>query len=56
MPRDGELISAARDGKLEEVRTLIRAGADINEKDSVSDGAGTRVAAGFQCARWECLA
>ncbi|KAJ1474209.1 ankyrin repeat-containing domain protein, partial [Baffinella frigidus] len=30
---DGELISAAGDGKLEEVRTLIRAGADINEKD-----------------------
>ena len=49
MPRDGQLRSAARDDKLEDVRTLIRDGANINAKDEVSGGVGTSVAAGFEC-------
>jgi hypothetical protein len=41
------LIAAARGGKLEEVRKLLKAGSNIEEADHVSDGAGTSVAAGF---------
>ena len=40
MPTDGELVKAADNGKLEEVRRLIKDPANIEEKDSVSDGAG----------------
>jgi hypothetical protein len=47
MPTSGELLGAASNGALEEVRTLIKDGANINEKNSVSDGAGTSVAVGF---------
>ena len=47
MPRTGQLMSAAVHGNVEEVRTLLKAGADIEERDKVSDGAGTSVAAGF---------
>ena len=43
----GQLSSAAISGKVEEVRTLLNARANIEEQDGVSDGAGTSVAAGF---------
>ena len=46
----GEMLKAAWDGALEEVQTLIKDGANINEKNSVSDGAGTSVAVGFSVA------
>jgi hypothetical protein len=46
MPTSGELVKAATNGALEEVQTLIENRASIDEKDSVSDGAGTSVAAG----------
>jgi len=42
----GELHGAARMGALKKVRTLITDRAIIDEKDEVSDGAGTRVAPG----------
>jgi hypothetical protein len=44
MPKDGELVKAARHGEFEEVRRLL-ANANIEEKDVVSDGGGTSVAA-----------
>ena len=46
MPTDGELVKAADNGKLEEVRTLLEARAHIDEIDEVSDGAGANVTAG----------
>jgi len=46
MPTDGALESAAWLGVLEEVRTLLKDGANIDEKNKVSDGTGTSVAAG----------
>ena len=49
MPTDGELVRAAGGGALEKVRKLLKDGAKIEEKDWVSDGAGTSVAAGVQC-------
>ena len=42
MPTSGELVKAATNGALEEVQTLIKNRANIDEKDSVSDGAGRR--------------
>ena len=47
MPSAGQLSSAAGSGEVEEVRTLLKAGANIEEKTTVRDGAGTSVAAGF---------
>ena len=47
MPTDGELLKAANRGELKEVRDLIAAGANMEEEDSVSDGAGTSVVACF---------
>ena len=48
MPKDGELLKAAnRWGSQGEVRTLIAAGVNVDEKDSVSDGSGTSGAAFF---------
>ena len=48
MPSAGQLmLSAARDGKVEEVQTLLNARADIEEKDAVSEATGTSVAAVF---------
>ena len=44
------MYKAAQGGALEEVRTLIKDGANINEKGWVRDGAGTSVAAGFSVA------
>ena len=38
---DGELMSAAASGKVEEVGRLLEAGANIDERDSVSGGVGT---------------
>ena len=46
MPTVGALVAAARRGALEEVQTLIEAHASIEERDEVSDGVGTSVAAG----------
>ena len=46
MPKDGELVGAATKGALEKVRMLLNARAKIEEKDKVSDGTGTSVAAG----------
>ena len=43
----GQLLSAAIDGEVKEVRALLNARANIEEQDEVSDGAGTSVAAGF---------
>ena len=43
MPTDGELISAAATGKVGEVRRLLEAGANIDERDIVSGGVGTSV-------------
>jgi len=40
-----QLGAASAAGRVEEVRTLIAAGANIEESDVVSDGAGTGVAA-----------
>ena len=48
MPTDGELLKAANRGELKEVRDLIAAGANMEEEDSVSDGAGTSVVACFE--------
>ena len=45
MPTDGELVGAASFGQLEEVRKLLHASANIDEKGKVSDGTGTSVAA-----------
>ena len=42
MPGDGELVRAATNGKLEEVRRLIKDRANIEERDKVSGGAGRR--------------
>ena len=47
MPTDGELISAAATGKVGEVRRLLEAGANIDERDIVSGGVGTSV-----CSTW----
>ena len=47
MPSAGQLRVAARDGKVEEVRTLLNARANIEEKSVVSEATGTSVAAGF---------
>ena len=47
MPSAGQLLSAAESGKVGEVRTLLNARANIEEKNAVSDGAGTSVEAGF---------
>ena len=40
MPTAGELIAAAECGRVEEMRRLIDAGAEIEERDRVSDGGG----------------
>jgi hypothetical protein len=45
MPTYLELFTAARGGNIEEVQRLIEAGANIEEKNEVSDGAATSVAA-----------
>jgi hypothetical protein len=42
-----QLLFAARDGKVEEVQTLLNARANIELKDAVRGRAGTSVAAGF---------
>ena len=47
MPSAGQLSSAVESGKVGEVRTLLNARANIEEKNAVSDGVGTSVAAGF---------
>jgi hypothetical protein len=41
MPADGELIEAAKKGKVKEMRRLIAAEAKIEEQDSVSDRGGS---------------
>jgi hypothetical protein len=45
MPTDGQLVKAADNGRLEEVRRLINDRASIDERDEVSGGTGTSVAA-----------
>jgi hypothetical protein len=40
MPTAGELIKAAEEGDVEEMRRLIEAGAEIDERDEVSEGGG----------------
>ena len=47
MPTGGELLRAADNGQLEKVRALLDARANVDEKDKVSDGTGTSVAAGI---------
>jgi hypothetical protein len=47
MPSAGQLQSAVSSGEVEEVRTLLKARANIEEKDTVGDGAGTSVLAVF---------
>ena len=54
MPSAGPLSSAAISGKVEEVRTLLDARANIEEKSAVSDGAGTSVAEGLLVYRNVC--
>jgi hypothetical protein len=46
MPTERALRSAALNGRVEEVRQLIEARANIEDPDAVSDGAGTSVTAG----------
>ena len=46
MPTDGQLVKAADNGRLEEVRRLINDRASIDERDEVSGGTGTSVAVG----------
>ena len=41
MPTAGKLIEAATEGDLEEMRRLIEAGAEIDERDEVSEGGGS---------------
>ena len=54
MPSDGELVAAADAGTVEEVRTLIAGGANIEEKNAVIDGARTGIERFLCC--WLCLA
>ena len=44
-PRGHQLREATRAGMLDEMQTLIAAGANVEESDTVSDGAGAGVAA-----------
>ena len=46
MPKDGELISAALRGALGEMRNLLEARANIDEKNKVGYGTGSSVASG----------
>jgi len=41
MPKRGELIKAAEKGDVEEMRRLIDAGANTEERNRVSDGGGS---------------
>ena len=54
IPTDGKLGAAAEAGRVEEVRTLIADGANIEESDAVSDGARAGIER-FLCCRL-CLA
>ena len=54
MPPEEELLDAAADGTVEEVRALIAGGANIEENDAVSDGARAGIER-FLCCRL-CLA
>ena len=54
MPLDGELVAAAAAGWVEEVQTLLAGCANIEENDSVNDGATAGIER-FVCC-WFCLA
>ena len=53
MPMDGEVGAAAGAGTVEELQTLIAAGANIEEHDAVSDGARAGIER-FVCC-WFCF-
>ena len=46
MPTDGALVNAADTGLLRKVHKLLKARANVDEKNEVSDGTGTSGAAG----------